>query len=97
VPAISVDDVLVLPRLPALDPAVTRFRRVSRLTTAPLGYETNVFAAMIRASARKRANLTRERAEASIKMTDHLRPYPPAACRWRNARIARLWTGLSSA
>jgi redox-sensitive bicupin YhaK (pirin superfamily) len=43
VPAISVDDVLVLPRLPALDPAVTRFRRVSRLTTAPLGYEGEGF------------------------------------------------------
>jgi hypothetical protein len=43
VPAITVDDVLVLPRLPALDPAGTRFRRVRRLTTAPRGYEGEGF------------------------------------------------------
>jgi quercetin 2,3-dioxygenase len=43
VPAITVDDVLVLPRLPALDRAVTRFRTVRRLTTAPLGYEGEGF------------------------------------------------------
>lgn len=42
-PAITVDDVLVLPRLPQLDPATTTFRAVRRLTTAPSGYEGEGF------------------------------------------------------
>ncbi len=42
-PAITVDDVLVLPRLPRLDPATTSFRPVRRLTTAPTGYEGEGF------------------------------------------------------
>ncbi|HET6530420.1 MAG TPA: pirin family protein [Actinoplanes sp.] len=42
-PAITVDDVLVLPRLPKLDPATTAFRPVRRLTTAPSGYEGEGF------------------------------------------------------
>src|SRR5512135_2083512 len=42
-PAITVDDVLVLPRLPKLDPAATRFRAVRRLTTAPSGFEGEGF------------------------------------------------------
>jgi redox-sensitive bicupin YhaK (pirin superfamily) len=42
-PAITVDDVLVLPRLPQLDPAATAFRPVRRLTTAPHGYEGEGF------------------------------------------------------
>lgn len=42
-PAITVDDVLVLPRLPELDPAATRFRPVRRLTTAPSGFEGEGF------------------------------------------------------
>ncbi|MET8153276.1 pirin family protein [Actinoplanes sp. NPDC049668] len=42
-PAITVDDVLVLPRLPRLDPANSRFRPVHRLTTAPSGYEGEGF------------------------------------------------------
>lgn len=42
-PAITVDDVLVLPRLPRLDPATTEFRAVRRLTTAPQGYEGEGF------------------------------------------------------
>jgi quercetin 2,3-dioxygenase len=42
-PAITVDDVLVLPRLPKLDPVATRFREVRRLTTAPRGYEGEGF------------------------------------------------------
>ena len=41
-PAITVDDVLVLPRLPRLDPATT-YRPVRRLTTAPSGYEGEGF------------------------------------------------------
>jgi len=41
-PAITVDDVLVLPRLPELAPA-TEFRAVRRLTTAPSGYEGEGF------------------------------------------------------
>lgn len=41
-PAITVDDVLVLPRLPELDPAA-RHRPVRRLTTAPSGYEGEGF------------------------------------------------------
>ncbi|KHD76217.1 pirin family protein [Actinoplanes utahensis] len=42
-PAITVDDVLVLPRLPRLDPVMTEFRDVKRLTTAPQGYEGEGF------------------------------------------------------
>ena len=42
-PAITVDDVLVLPRLPQLDPATTTYRPVRRLTTAPTGYEGEGF------------------------------------------------------
>ncbi len=42
-PAITVDDVLVLPRLPRLDPVVTQFRAVRRLTTAPSGFEGEGF------------------------------------------------------
>jgi quercetin 2,3-dioxygenase len=42
-PAITVDDVLVLPRLPQLDPATTTYRKVRRLTTAPSGYEGEGF------------------------------------------------------
>jgi redox-sensitive bicupin YhaK (pirin superfamily) len=42
-PAITVDDVLVLPRLPRLDPATTAYRAVRRLTTAPTGYEGEGF------------------------------------------------------
>ncbi|MFI5937237.1 pirin family protein [Actinoplanes sp. NPDC051494] len=42
-PAITVDDVLVLPRLPRLDPATTKYRPVRRLTTAPSGYEGEGF------------------------------------------------------
>ncbi|QSB13449.1 pirin family protein [Natronosporangium hydrolyticum] len=41
-PAITVDDVLVLPRLPILDPTTT-YRDVRRLTTAPGGYEGEGF------------------------------------------------------
>jgi quercetin 2,3-dioxygenase len=42
-PAITVDDVLVLPRLPQLDQATTNYRAVRRLTTAPSGYEGEGF------------------------------------------------------
>src|SRR3954454_19443060 len=42
-PAITVDDVLVLPRLPQLDPAATKYRAVRRLTTAPGGFEGEGF------------------------------------------------------
>jgi len=42
-PAITVDDVLVLPRLPRLDPATTGYRPVRRLTSAPSGYEGEGF------------------------------------------------------
>jgi redox-sensitive bicupin YhaK (pirin superfamily) len=42
-PAITVDDVLVLPRLPQPDPATTTYRPVHRLTTAPSGYEGEGF------------------------------------------------------
>ncbi|HEX8343992.1 MAG TPA: pirin family protein [Actinoplanes sp.] len=41
-PAITVDDVLVLPRVPRLD-AATAYRPVRRLTTAPTGYEGEGF------------------------------------------------------
>ena len=42
-PAITVDDVLVLPRLPKLDPVATAYRPVRKLTTAPSGYEGEGF------------------------------------------------------
>jgi redox-sensitive bicupin YhaK (pirin superfamily) len=42
-PAITVDDVLVLPRLPDLDPAGTVHRPVRRLTTAQHGFEGEGF------------------------------------------------------
>jgi quercetin 2,3-dioxygenase len=42
-PAVTVDDVLVLPRLPRLDPAATGFRKVSRIITAPSGLEGEGF------------------------------------------------------
>jgi quercetin 2,3-dioxygenase len=42
-PAITVDDVLVLPRLPQLDAAHTTIRPVRRLTTASAGYEGEGF------------------------------------------------------
>src|ERR671921_566170 len=42
-PAITVEDVLVLPRLPTLDPATTTYRPVRRLTTAPSGFEGEGF------------------------------------------------------
>jgi hypothetical protein len=42
-PAITVDDVLVLPRLPKLDPVATTFRPVRRLTTAPSAFEGEGF------------------------------------------------------
>jgi redox-sensitive bicupin YhaK (pirin superfamily) len=42
-PAITVDDILVLPRLPRLDPDTTSYRAVRRLTTAPSGYEGEGF------------------------------------------------------
>ena len=41
-PAITVDDVLVLPRLPQL-PATAEYRKVRRLTTAPSGFEGEGF------------------------------------------------------
>ena len=41
-PAITVEDVLVLPRLPELDPAIA-YRPVRRLTTAPSGFEGEGF------------------------------------------------------
>ena len=42
-PAVTVEDVLVLPRLPRLDPAATTFRPVGRITTAPSGFEGEGF------------------------------------------------------
>jgi redox-sensitive bicupin YhaK (pirin superfamily) len=42
-PAITVEDVLVLPRLPQLDAATTMYRPVRRLTTAPSGLEGEGF------------------------------------------------------
>jgi redox-sensitive bicupin YhaK (pirin superfamily) len=42
-PAVTVEDILVLPRLPQLDPATTSYRAVRRLTTAPSGYEGEGF------------------------------------------------------
>jgi redox-sensitive bicupin YhaK (pirin superfamily) len=42
-PAITVDDVLVLPRVPAPDPATTTPRAVRSVTTAPHGFEGEGF------------------------------------------------------
>ncbi|MEH0936987.1 pirin family protein [Micromonospora psammae] len=42
-PAITVDDVLVLPRLPRLDETTTRYRSVRRVITAPRGFEGEGF------------------------------------------------------
>src|SRR5690349_17800496 len=42
-PAITVEDVLVLPRLPQLDAATITYRPVRRLTTAPSGFEGEGF------------------------------------------------------
>jgi quercetin 2,3-dioxygenase len=42
-PAVTVDDVLVLPRLPRLDAEATTFRAVRRLVTAPSGFEGEGF------------------------------------------------------
>jgi quercetin 2,3-dioxygenase len=42
-PAITVEDALVLPGLPTLDPATTAYRPVRRLTTAPSGLEGEGF------------------------------------------------------
>ncbi len=42
-PAVTVEDVLVLPRLPQLDPAATTFRKVRRIITAPSGFEGEGF------------------------------------------------------
>ena len=42
-PAVSVDDITVLPRIPAPDPTVARHRSVVSLTTAPSGVEGDGF------------------------------------------------------
>lgn len=42
-PAVTVDDITVLPRIPALDAAATRFRPVRSVTSAPSGYEGEGF------------------------------------------------------
>ncbi|GAB2956138.1 pirin family protein [Micromonospora polyrhachis] len=42
-PAVTVQDVLVLPRLPQLDQTTTHYRPVTRVTTAPSGYEGEGF------------------------------------------------------
>ncbi len=42
-PAISVEDILVLPRVPAPDPAVAQPRTVASVTTAPKGFEGEGF------------------------------------------------------
>ncbi|MGZ8438007.1 MAG: pirin family protein [Candidatus Limnocylindrales bacterium] len=42
-PAITVDDITVLPRIPAPDPTVTRERAVLSLTSAPRGFEGEGF------------------------------------------------------
>jgi quercetin 2,3-dioxygenase len=43
VPAVTVDDITVLPRIPALDAAATRIRPVRSVTSAPSGYEGEGF------------------------------------------------------
>src|SRR3954469_4195784 len=42
-PAVTVDDVLVLPRVPAADPVPSRERPVAMVTTAPRGFEGEGF------------------------------------------------------
>ena len=42
-PAVTVDDITVLPRIPALDVAATRIRPVRSVTSAPSGYEGEGF------------------------------------------------------
>ena len=42
-PAITVEDVLVLPRLPRLPEATTEYRQVRQIVTAPTGYEGEGF------------------------------------------------------
>ena len=42
-PAITVDDITVLPRIPEPDPTATRMRPVRSLTTAPHGLEGEGF------------------------------------------------------
>jgi quercetin 2,3-dioxygenase len=42
-PAVTVDDVLVLPRVPAHDPATSTLRPVRRVSTAPSGFEGEGF------------------------------------------------------
>jgi redox-sensitive bicupin YhaK (pirin superfamily) len=42
-PAVTVEDVLVLPRVPVADPATTRPRPVTSVTTAPRGFEGEGF------------------------------------------------------
>ncbi len=42
-PAITVDDITILPRIGTPDPAIARHRPVERITTAPKGYEGEGF------------------------------------------------------
>jgi quercetin 2,3-dioxygenase len=42
-PAVTVENILVLPRVPVPDPAVARARRVASVTTAPKGFEGEGF------------------------------------------------------
>jgi quercetin 2,3-dioxygenase len=42
-PAVTVDDILVLPRVPAVDPVATTSRPVASVTTAPSGFEGEGF------------------------------------------------------
>jgi redox-sensitive bicupin YhaK (pirin superfamily) len=42
-PAVTVEDILVLPRVPASDPTTTRSRPVTSVTTAPRGFEGEGF------------------------------------------------------
>jgi redox-sensitive bicupin YhaK (pirin superfamily) len=42
-PAVTVDNILVLPRVPASDPATARPRQVTAITTAPRGFEGEGF------------------------------------------------------
>ena len=42
-PAVTVDDILVLPRIGEVDPATSRERLVAQVTTAPSGYEGEGF------------------------------------------------------
>src|SRR3989442_6847210 len=42
-PAISVDDITVLPRIPELDPSISRQRPVQSVTNAPSGFEGEGF------------------------------------------------------